>query len=114
MDTIKDRYRNDATFRMLVDVIRYHIRQHHTTPGELREALLFAAYIEEMENPTPTRWRLEGFAAELLDDVRHAETRRRPSDPEACVCPLPRTQCPACGKPCRACVLARVRALGPE
>lgn len=75
MDTIKDRYHNDPTFRQIVDVIRHMIHQHQTTPSELREALLLAAYMAEMENPTPRLYRLEGYANELLADVRRSEAR---------------------------------------
>jgi len=32
---------------------------------------------------------------------------KEPTDPTTCVCPFPRTKCPACDNPCRACRYAR-------
>lgn len=55
MITVRDRYLQDPVFHVLVDMIRSGIRDAKYTPGEVREAAVLAAYLEEMENPQP-RW----------------------------------------------------------
>jgi hypothetical protein len=64
----RHRYRNDPTFHHLVEMLRGLLRGAQTTPSELREALLLAAYIEEMENPTPAHVRLIELSGRLLED----------------------------------------------
>lgn len=55
MNTTRDRYLNDPIFHRLVDFVRQGIRENKYTPGEVREAAVLAAYLEECEYPQ-TRW----------------------------------------------------------
>lgn len=47
------RYRREPVFRALVEQMRVFIRMAQYTPSELREAVILAAQIEEMERVTP-------------------------------------------------------------
>lgn len=49
---LDERYLNDASFHMLVKTLESMISQHGFTPSELREAIFFAHYKYEMENPS--------------------------------------------------------------
>jgi hypothetical protein len=42
-----DRYKNDASFKTLVDMMLYHIRDAKYTPTEIREAAMLAQIIFE-------------------------------------------------------------------
>ena len=47
----REKYLNDPVFHTLVDTIYNWIRENHTTPTELREAVMFASTKYAMENP---------------------------------------------------------------
>ncbi|MEQ8504634.1 MAG: hypothetical protein RIB80_04860 [Rhodospirillales bacterium] len=49
----KDRYLNDATFRALVDTMAAGIDHLQFSPGELREAAVFAEIVHSERNPVP-------------------------------------------------------------
>lgn len=52
--SIEDRYRTDAEFHSLVDVLRAWLSVHpNYTPTELREAALLAATLHEFEHVRP-------------------------------------------------------------
>ena len=51
IDRVRDRYMNDATFHAYVDMMRKAIVELHLTPGEVREAAMLAAIIEEERRP---------------------------------------------------------------
>ena len=61
MTSAKDRYRTDPVFHRLVDILRGILHENQATPSELREALMLAAYIEEMENPGPALHRIDSL-----------------------------------------------------
>lgn len=58
MKTIRERYEQDPVFHRLVDFVRQGIRENQYTPGEVREAAVLAAYLEEVENPRPRWWHM--------------------------------------------------------
>lgn len=76
MISAQERYRNDSAFRMLVDVCRNMIYTHQFTPSEIREAVLLAAYISEMENPMPVLIRGASLADELHREMLRMEEER--------------------------------------
>jgi hypothetical protein len=45
---VSEKYLNDETFKILVDSIRSLLEQHYITPGETREAVIFAHYLYEI------------------------------------------------------------------
>lgn len=45
--TVSDRYQNDSSFKTLVDLLLYNIREARYTPTEIREAAMFAQIIYE-------------------------------------------------------------------
>ena len=47
------KYKNDNTFRQVVDTLRALLGAYHITSGELREAAVLAATMHEMENVRP-------------------------------------------------------------
>lgn len=49
---LDERYRNDAVFNKVVDMMYSTIASHGITPSELREAIFLAHYRYEMENPS--------------------------------------------------------------
>lgn len=52
--TIEDRYRTDAEFKTLVDLLRTWLFHHPIyTPTELREAALLAAMMHEYDHIRP-------------------------------------------------------------
>jgi hypothetical protein len=51
--SVEERYKNNATFRNLVDILRSELRWYDTTPRELREATMLAATMHESENIKP-------------------------------------------------------------
>jgi len=53
MSSIENRYRNDNTFRTIVDQMRALLGVYHITPSELREASMLAASMHEVENVRP-------------------------------------------------------------
>lgn len=59
LDRARDRYRDDPVFHQYVDLIRRGIREMHLTPGEIRDAAMLAAVLEEMWRPTPEGWPLK-------------------------------------------------------
>lgn len=75
MTSAKERYRNDPVFHRLVDVIRSMLRDNQATPSELREALMLAAYLEEMENPGPAIHRIASLRRILEEDRTEHERR---------------------------------------
>lgn len=48
-----ERYRNDATFRALVDMMRAAIERAEFTPSEIREAAMLAQILYEETNLRP-------------------------------------------------------------
>ncbi|MES2339260.1 MAG: hypothetical protein V4537_14295 [Pseudomonadota bacterium] len=74
----RHRYRNNVAFRNLVDFLRRFLREAQSTPSELREALLLAAYLEEMENPTPAYFRMREFADDLISEMPPPRRKRPP------------------------------------
>lgn len=44
---IRDRYHNDPMFKILVDMLYFHIEQAKFTPTEIREAAMLAQIIYE-------------------------------------------------------------------
>lgn len=65
----KERYRSDPLFARVVDSLRLLLREHQMTPSELREALMLAAYCEEVENPSPVFYRVDNLRRILKEDV---------------------------------------------
>ncbi len=68
LDSARERYRTDPVFNRLVDMFRGIIRGSHTTPSEMREALMLAAYTEEMENPSPALYRIDSLRKIIAED----------------------------------------------
>ncbi len=67
---VHERYREDPQFQMLVDMIRGCLHQNpETTPTELREAVMLAASMHEMDHIRP-----------LLISARDAEMIRALQD----------------------------------
>jgi hypothetical protein len=54
------RYRNDATFRHVVDALEHLIVSASLTPSEVREAAMLACIHHEMRTPRPVLARLPG------------------------------------------------------
>lgn len=50
---VEYRYKQDGTFRRVVDMLRSFLSYYHITPGELREATMLAATMHEAENVRP-------------------------------------------------------------
>ena len=50
-----ERYRNDPVFHAVVDSMQKILIDLQLTPGELRDAAMYAAYLVEMRRPTPTK-----------------------------------------------------------
>lgn len=72
MMTTRDRYLTDPVFHRLVDFVRQGIRENQYTPGEVREAAILAAYLEECENPHPRWWHIVERELSELDKSRNA------------------------------------------
>jgi len=53
LESVRERYRIDPTFRAYVDAMRKAIVELHLTPGELRDAAVLAATLEEERRPVP-------------------------------------------------------------
>ena len=53
MLTPKEAYQYDPTFRHIVDILRAELQVYNITPGELRQAVILAATMHEMENIKP-------------------------------------------------------------
>lgn len=51
--SVEERYKNNATFRNLVDILRAELRRYDTTPRELREAAMLAATMHESQHIKP-------------------------------------------------------------
>lgn len=51
--SVEERYKNNATFRNLVDILRSELRRYNTTPRELREAAMLASTMHEAEHIRP-------------------------------------------------------------
>ncbi len=63
----EDKYNNDTTFHHVVDVLQMVIDQLQLTPGEVREAAVYACMRVEMRRAGNYLVPLEpGFAAETL------------------------------------------------
>jgi len=56
MKTMRERYHNDANFKVLVDMMVGHIQQAHYTPSEMREAAMLASIIYEEFNVNQMRY----------------------------------------------------------
>ncbi len=54
--TTAEKYRNDSAFHRLVDKMLAMIYQSEFTPGEMREAAIFASIRYEMENVRKVRY----------------------------------------------------------
>ena len=76
MDRVFERYRNDATFHRMVEMIRGLLTKD-TTPSELREALMLAMYMHEMDNPDRYVFRVKDLADEFAADIAERRHRRR-------------------------------------
>jgi len=50
-DRVTERYQTDAPFRRLVDMMMHMALQLQFSPGELREAAVFAEYRAQMLKP---------------------------------------------------------------
>lgn len=72
----RDRYRTDAEFSALVNMIRGWIHRLHWTPSEIREAAMLACVLEEMEH-TRTRILDGEWLRRLASDVEASERQRR-------------------------------------
>ena len=48
-----EKYLNDPTFRTIVNVLRDQLRQANYTPSDLREAVMLACTMHEMEVVRP-------------------------------------------------------------
>lgn len=48
MLSARDRYRSDAAYKNLVDMLHHQIRTHQFTPAEVREAAVLASIDYEM------------------------------------------------------------------
>lgn len=53
LDRMRERYEHDPAFHALVDVMRHAISSAQLAPSEVREAAMYAVFIEEMRNPRP-------------------------------------------------------------
>lgn len=51
IDQATERYRNDPAFHQVVEGLRRTITELQLTPGEIRDAAMFAAYLVELERP---------------------------------------------------------------
>jgi hypothetical protein len=69
------RYESDAAFHSLVDWMRYNAQEHGFTPGELKQAAFYAAYLVELYNPKPFTL---GPPDPGLTDPQSEALRRRP------------------------------------
>lgn len=69
---VRTRYRNDPAFAALVNQIRGFIHRVEYTPSELREAVMLAAILEEMEKPLG-----QFYLQRLEDELDMAVGRRR-------------------------------------
>jgi hypothetical protein len=74
----RDRYRQDPLFNRVVEQFRAILRDHTMTPSELREALMLAAYCEELENPSPVFYRIGSLQRILSADLETMEQNRSP------------------------------------
>lgn len=52
--TPEEKYRNDATYHHMVNMLESLIRQAKFTPGEVREMAMLACINHELKNPLPT------------------------------------------------------------
>jgi len=69
LDQVRDRYRHDTMFHTYVDMMRKAIGDLHLTPGELRDAAMLAALIEEERRSLPVCLR----CGNVLESLAHAE-----------------------------------------
>jgi hypothetical protein len=51
LQRLEDRYRNDATFHTLVDMLTQLIENMQLSASEVREAAMYAVYRQEMRRP---------------------------------------------------------------
>ena len=56
LDKARERYDNDAPFRTMVDCLQHAIVDLQFTASELRDAVVFAAYMVESRTPIPARF----------------------------------------------------------
>lgn len=70
LDRLEERFRNDAQFRALVDVLTGMILKLEIGPSELREAAMFANFRAEMMAPRPMMVELGRDEARIIDDYR--------------------------------------------
>ena len=47
LSSMDERYRNDAAFHAIVDMLRHAIVKLELSPSEVREAAMFAVYLED-------------------------------------------------------------------
>jgi len=53
LEKCRDAYLNDADFHHFIDCLRGFIRELNFTPSEMRQAIVSAAYLEEMQTIRP-------------------------------------------------------------
>lgn len=53
LDKMLERYRSDAAFRSVVDIMRHAFASLSLAPSEMREAAMVAVWLEETRNPKP-------------------------------------------------------------
>lgn len=63
IEKARERYQNDPLFRQLVDAMMQGTRELKFSPGELREAAVYAEFLHQMRN---------AHSNLLLADDRHA------------------------------------------
>jgi hypothetical protein len=79
LDRLEDRYRNDAPFRQLVELLMSAIHNCHLTPSEVRDAAFFASLRYE------ERHGIRFVVVEATGELRYPtedEKRRARRDPE--------------------------------
>lgn len=79
LDTLEDRYQNDPAFRHVVDSLQAIILGLELSPGEVREAAMFAAFRVELYHPRPLYIRLREDA-EVMGQLATIARRRNGGD----------------------------------
>ncbi len=65
----EEKYHHDSMFHAVVDAMQKLILDLQLSPGEVREAAMFAAYLVEMRHPRPMTFAAARFACRHCGDV---------------------------------------------
>lgn len=79
LDRNEERYKHDNEFRAVVDMLQGVILRLQLTPGECRDAAMFAAFLVEMRRPPPGFVR--GPGGDVQFAVRYSATEVGPGTP---------------------------------